>query len=192
MKKIKLGLFIVFGILISCKTSDYKKNKSVSNTEKTQQQSVNKLQIKDKVNLDSLLQTVKLSKLKYDLHPYNGLPIFTFNSNKNIYYNVLPIGKSNEIKSKWVFDEFTDIKSLTLKSKAQIINNLQDYNLVLFLVENELDKQNGFFSPTEDFNYKIFINKGDKWALKKESRYPRDLFIYLDSELEKDAKKAVE
>jgi len=187
MKKIIYYSILILFFVYSCKKETVKSTtvpKIVKKEKIIQKKETNK-----QIYLDSLFNSINLSNLKYDLHPYNFYPIFTYDLSPNIYYNITVISKDKNIKSKWSFNEFTRDENLVKKSKKYILDKIDKYYLVLLLIDNNIIKQDGNFFPSENFNYRIFIKKEKKWNLKKKEKFTDDYFIFMDSKFEEETKK---
>lgn len=170
--KSKILIFIIFISFSACKETN-NSNKEV------------------KAASSNIFEPVLISSLEYNLHPYNGTPIFTYNHSPNYYFNIIAISKNKNIKDEWGFDELTYNDNLIEETKNYVLSNINEYNLVLFLVDNNLQKQDKLYSPTENFSYKIYTKDSKKWILKKEGEYKEDIFIYLDSEFREEAKEVL-
>ncbi len=170
----KKFLFILFVSVItfSCK----KKQKNFIN--KKLEIPINKVQVKK-----SLLDTIStsLKKLNYELHPYSGFPLFFNNKNKDYYYAITVISNNNEIKDNWVFDELSFNEKVVTETKQYILKNEKSYNLVLLLIKDNIYEQDGVFSPSENFNYELYLKKNNVWVLKQKSFFDQDFFVFLDS-----------
>ena len=172
--KIKILLIFVLFLYFSCKEKQVEISTSIES----------KIVLQDSL----ILESISIKDLEYNLHPYSGYPVFTFNKNSNFYYNIIPISIDSKYKDIWNYDELSFNESLVNKSKKYIFDNFDKYKLVLFLVDNNLQKQGDTYEPTENFKYKLFVFEKDKWVQKKQNIFKDDIFIYLDSEFQNEAK----
>lgn len=174
-------VFVLFIVIITFSCKEKQRKYTNENVEVP----ITKVKIQE-----SLLDTIPtvLKKLDYELHPYSGYPLFINNRNKEYYYAIAVISSDTVVKDNWVFDELTFNEEIIAKTRQYILKNENSYNQILLLIKDSLYEQDGVFSPSENFNYELYLKKDNVWILKKRSIFKQDFFIFLDSFFLKEAK----
>lgn len=168
----RMKFIFILIITISCK------GKQIKYTNENLEVSISKVRIQEEL-FDTILMDLK--KLDYELHPYSGYPLFINNKNKQYYYAVTVISNDSLIKDNWVFDELSFNEDIIAETEQFILKNENSYSQILLLIKDSLYEQDGVFSPSENFNYELYLKKDNIWVLKKKSFFEQDFFIFLDS-----------
>jgi len=178
-------LLIAIILIFSCKQNNKKEVEQLPAKDEIVAQQTLVIEKKDE------FKPKPLSKLVYNLHPYSGYPIFTYDKTSDLYYSIIPIAKNDDVKDLWEVDELSYNENLISETKEYILKHINEYEFILLLVREKLFFQDGKYSPSENFNYDLYLKKGVNWIKTKTSVFKEDGFVFFDSYFRDEALKLI-